>query len=56
MTLPNDQLEAQMFNSFITIIHMYLFRPLTDSDDTTCCINTIWLPEDEQDIARNMYM
>ena len=29
-------------------------RSLTDSDDTRCC--TIWPPEDEQDIARNMYM
>jgi hypothetical protein len=28
---------------------------LTDSDDTRCCINTI-CPEDEQDIAQNMYM
>jgi len=25
------------------------------SDDTRCCVNTIW-PEDEQDIARNMYI
>jgi len=29
---------------------------LTDGDDTRCCINTIWPPEDEQHIARNMYM
>jgi hypothetical protein len=27
---------------------------LTGSDDTRCCINTIWPPKDEQDIARNM--
>jgi hypothetical protein len=27
-----------------------------ESDDTRCCINTIRPPEDEQDIARNMYM
>jgi len=31
-------------------------RSLTDSDDTRCYINTISHPEDEQDIARNMYM
>ena len=30
-------------------------RSLTDSDDTRCRINTIWPPEDEQDIARNMW-
>ena len=29
---------------------------LTETDDTRCCINTIWPPEDEQDIARNMYI
>jgi len=27
---------------------------LNESDNTRCCINTIWPPEDEQDIARNM--
>ena len=31
-------------------------RSLTESDDTRCCINALWPPEDEQDIARNMYM
>ena len=75
ITLANDQLNAQIFNTFITILYMYMFRAiscsssggqivliqhlvssLTDSDDTRCCINTIWPPEDEQDIARNMYM
>jgi hypothetical protein len=78
------------FNTFITILYMYMFRAiscsssgrqivliqrlvlsltvserlvqrctglsLTDSDDTRRCINTILPPEDEQDIARNMYM
>jgi hypothetical protein len=29
-------------------------RPLTESDDTRCCNNTIWPPEDEHGIARNM--
>jgi len=31
-------------------------RSLTESDDNRCCINAILPPEDEQDIARNMYM
>ena len=31
-------------------------RSLTDSDDIRCCIDTIWPPEDEQDIARKMYV
>ena len=29
-------------------------RSLTDSYDTRCCINTIWPPDDEHDVARNM--
>jgi hypothetical protein len=29
-------------------------RSLTENDDTRCCIDIIWSPEDEQDIARNM--
>jgi len=89
ITLANDQFDAQIFNTFITILYMYMFRAiscstsggqivliqhlvsslsvsdrpvhntgrsLTDSDDTRCCTNTIRPPEDEQDIARNMYM
>ena len=37
-------------------VHLCIGRSLTESDDTTCCINTIWPPEEEQDIARNIYM
>jgi len=88
ITLANDQLDALIFNTFITILYKYMFRAiycsssggqivliqhlvsslsvsdrpvlftgrsLTESNDTRCCINTIWPPEDEQDIARNMY-
>jgi len=75
LTLANDQLDAQIFNKFITFLYMYMFRAiscsssggqilliqhlvssLSVSDGTRCCINTIWPPKDEQDIARNMYM
>jgi hypothetical protein len=38
------------------ILNLCTGRSLTESDDTRCCINTIWPPDDEQDIARNMYM
>ena len=38
------------------ILNQCTERSLTESDDTRCYINTIWPPEDEQDIARNMYM
>jgi hypothetical protein len=73
ITLTNNQLNAQIFNTFITIQYMYiaiscsfsggqivliqhLVSSLTESDDTRSCINTIWPPEDEQNIAQNMYM
>jgi len=95
ITLANDQLDAQIFNTFITILYTYMFRAiscsssggkivlmqhlvsspsvsdhpvhrlrknlctrqsLTESDNTRCCINTILPLEDEQDIARNMYV
>ena len=116
ITLANDQLDAQIFNTFITILYMFraiscsssggqivliqhlvlslslsdspvhrlrknckeilslpvekgwertgkqLFlnlrtgRSLIESGNTRCCINTIWPPEDEQDIAWNMHM
>jgi hypothetical protein len=29
--------------------------PLIESDDTICCIHSIWPPEDEHNTARNMY-
>jgi hypothetical protein len=97
LNLANDQLYAQIFNTFITILYMYMFqaiscsssggqieliqhlvlslsvsdhpmhrfrkkfslnlctgRSLTESDDTRYCVNMIWPPDDEQDIARNM--
>jgi len=89
VTLANDQLDAQIFNIFITILYMYMFRAiscsssggqivliqylvssisvsdrpvhrlrknckfflnlctggsLTETDNTKCCINTIWPP------------
>jgi hypothetical protein len=28
-------------------------RSPTDSDETRCCINTIWHPDDKHDVARN---
>jgi hypothetical protein len=90
INLANDLVDAQIFNTFITILYMNMFRTtscsssggqilliqhlvsslsvsnrpvhrctgrsVTDSEDTRCCSNTIWTPEDEQIIARNMYM
>jgi hypothetical protein len=29
-------------------------QPLIQSDDTICCIHTVWPPEDEHNTARNM--
>jgi len=38
------------------VLTQLLVSSLTDSDDTRCCINIIWPPEDEQGFARNMHM
>ena len=29
-------------------VHLYTGRPLTESDDTRCCINTVQPPDDER--------
>jgi len=29
ITLANDQLDAQIFNTFITILYMYMFRAIS---------------------------
>jgi hypothetical protein len=31
LTLANDQLDAQIFNTFITILYMYMFRAISCS-------------------------
>jgi len=31
LTLANDQLDAQIFNTFITILNMYMFRAISCS-------------------------
>ena len=36
------------------VLIQHLVWPLTESDDTRCCINTIWPSGDEQYVARNM--
>jgi len=38
-----------------SFLNLCIGQSLTESDHTRCCINTIWPPEDKQDIARNMY-
>jgi len=45
-----------MFYKQCSKLYFSNFRPLTyfQSDDTRCCINTIWTPDDEHDVDRNM--
>jgi hypothetical protein len=97
LTLHNDQINAQIFNTFITILYIYVFRAISCSssggqilliqhlvsslsvsdrpvhrmrNNSTCApdghLPRVMIPgavlikylppEDEQDIARNMYM
>jgi len=60
---PSGAQVEKRLNSFSTcapetrlFLKLCTGRSFTESDDTRCCINTIWPREDEQDIARNMYM
>jgi len=34
-------------------VNGHIVRPFTESDDTRCCNNTIWPPEDGHSTARN---
>jgi len=36
------------------LLDLHTGRPLTESGDTRCCISTVWPPDDEHDVARNM--
>jgi len=36
------------------LLDLHTGRPLTESDYTRSCINTIWPPDDEHVLARNM--
>ena len=47
---------AQVEKELPFFLNLCTGRSITESDDTRCCINRIWPPEDGQDIARNMYM
>jgi hypothetical protein len=49
-----DGTETSVIKYHYTQVHLCTGRSLTESDDTRCCINKIWPPDDEQDIARNM--
>ena len=35
-------------------LNRHTVRPFTESDDTRCCSDTIYPPEDEHSTARNM--
>jgi hypothetical protein len=51
---PVHRLRKNKYKNFFR--NLCTGRSLTESDDTRCYVNTIWPSEDEQDIARNMYM
>jgi hypothetical protein len=53
---PSYSVIIKSRKSILRLVHRCTGRSLTDSEDTRCCINKIWPPEDEQGTARNMYV
>jgi hypothetical protein len=41
------------YSTQVRALYLRTIRPFTESDDTRCCNNTIWPPEDEHSTARN---
>jgi len=56
VTLSKWPSGAQVENELQFFLNLCTGRSLTESDDTRWCINTMWPPDDDQDIARDMYM
>ena len=44
-----------LYNNWYHHILYVAFRPHTKCDDTRCCINTVWPPDDEHTVSRNMW-
>jgi len=44
ITLANDQFDAQIFNTFITILYMYMFRAISCSSSGGQIVLTFWHP------------
>ena len=43
-TLANGQLDAQIFNTFITILYMYMFRAISRSSSGAQIVLTLYTP------------
>jgi len=60
LTLDNDQLNAQIFNTFITTLYMCMFRAISCSSSgdqtvlTRGCHCSHWASDDGRENARNM--
>jgi len=49
-----DMFRAVPCSSAESALNRHTIQPFTESDDTRCCNNTIWPPEDEHGTAQNM--
>jgi hypothetical protein len=54
VTLCTRPYSAPVESRLQSALNQCTVQPLTESDDTRCCNNTICPPEDEHSIARNM--
>jgi len=54
VTLCKRSFSTPVERGLDSALNQRTVRPVTESDDTRCCNNTICPPEDEQGTARNM--
>ena len=54
VTLCNRPYSTPVESRLQSALNRCTVRPITESDNTRCCNNTIWPPEDEHSTARNV--
>jgi len=49
-------IQHLVLSLFVSVrpVHLCTGQPLTETDDNRCCINKIWHPADEHEVARNL--
>jgi len=54
IVLVQGLVSSLSLGDFNTQVNLRTEQSLKESEDTRCCTNTIWPPDDERNSARNM--